>query len=256
MRVRLRSTGKVLLLLCGVASGQTPSPVSRPEFEAITIKLNVSGSNELGFDFHPSGIFRSANTPLITLFRFAYDASPLTVSGAPPWFDNDRYDIAAKAAPGAPYSALKLLLQSFFAVQLKMVTHTETRTIHGFSLVVAKSPAKLETSDGTEKSGCVPVGDQGPSAGGRHMQCCMTMEELAHALPSLAPAYFGKPVVDQTHLTGRYDFRLDWVGRTDADAAGGVTIFGAIEKLGLKLVSEKVPVPLIVIDHVERPPLN
>jgi uncharacterized protein (TIGR03435 family) len=256
MRIHSLFMGGVPLLLCGTASGQTPSPVSRPEFEAITIKLNVSGANEMGFDFQRSGIFRSSNTPLITLFRFAYDASPLTMSGAPPWFDKDRYDIAAKAAPGAPYSALKLLLQSFFAVQLKMVTHTETRTVNGFSLVVAKSRAKLETPDGTEKSGCVPVGDQGPSAGGRHMQCIMTMDELAHALPSLAPAYFGKPVVDQTQLTSRYGFRLDWVGRADADAVGGVTIFGAIEKLGLKLVSEKVPVPVVVIDHVERPPLN
>jgi uncharacterized protein (TIGR03435 family) len=234
--------------------GQTPAP--RPEFEVVAIKLNASGSTATGFDFPPSGLFRSTNTPLSTLFRFAYDVSDQTMAGAPDWFNDDRYDIVAKAPARTPYATLRLLLQSLFAEQLKMTVHTEPKTISAYSLMVAKAPARLQTPDGTEKTGCVPVGAQGPSAGGRHMQCSMTMPELAHALPSLAPAYVTKPVVDQTGLAGTYDFRLDWVGDADIDTVGGVTIFGAVEKLGLKLVSEKVQVPVVVIDHVEKPSLN
>ena len=102
----------------------------------------------------------------------------------------------------------------------------------------------------------MPAGEQGPGAGGRHMECSMTMQELAHALPSLAPAYVSKPVVDQTGLAGAYNFRLDRVGNADIDSVGGVTMFGALEKLGLKLVSGKIAVPVIVIDHVEKPAVN
>jgi uncharacterized protein (TIGR03435 family) len=254
MSMRGLFTSGVLLFLCRGIAGQTPA--ARPEFEVVGIKLNVSGSDAMGFDLPPSGLFSSTNTPMSTLFRFAYDVSDQTMAGAPDWFRDNRYDIVAKAPARTPYPTLRLLLQSLFAKQLKLTVHTEPRAVSAYALTVAKAPARLQSADGTEKTGCTPVGEQGPSAGGRHMQCSMTMQELAHALPSLAPAYISKPVVDQTGLAGTYGFKLDWVGNADIDAVGGLTMFGAVEKLGLKLVSGKIPVPVVVIDHVEKPPLN
>jgi uncharacterized protein (TIGR03435 family) len=50
--------------------------------------------------------------------------------------------------------------------------------------------------------------------------------------------------------------RIDWMPAANLDAAGGVSIFGALEKLGLKLDSKKLAVPVIVIDHVEKPAGN
>jgi uncharacterized protein (TIGR03435 family) len=82
----------------------------------------------------------------------------------------------------------------------------------------------------------------------------MTMPDLVKELPDLAPDYMDKTVVDQTGLTGTYDFMLDWVSRRDLDAVGGVAMFGAVEKLGLKLEERKQPMPTIVIDHVDRTP--
>lgn len=85
----------------------------------------------------------------------------------------------------------------------------------------------------------------------------------------------GRVVVNETGLTGQYDFTLKWtpeqsegpmmrgpVGPPPADAPpppdpNGPTIFSALqEQLGLKLESQKSPVDTIVIEHVERPSEN
>jgi uncharacterized protein (TIGR03435 family) len=69
----------------------------------------------------------------------------------------------------------------------------------------------------------------------------------------------GRPVVDQTGLKGRYDFKLQWttdeVQTALPDAPPG--IFTAIqEQIGLKLEAAKVPGDVLVIDQVERPGAN
>jgi uncharacterized protein (TIGR03435 family) len=68
-----------------------------------------------------------------------------------------------------------------------------------------------------------------------------------------------RPLVDQTALTGPYDFKLtysyDVAPEAGADAAP--TIFTAIkEQLGLKFEPMKAPVEAFVIDHIERPTPN
>jgi uncharacterized protein (TIGR03435 family) len=80
----------------------------------------------------------------------------------------------------------------------------------------------------------------------------------------------GRTVIDNTGLKGHYDFTLKWTpdrstpmlsGATGSDSAplpdSGPSIFTAIqEQLGLKLESQKGPVELLVIDHVEKPSEN
>jgi uncharacterized protein (TIGR03435 family) len=80
---------------------------------------------------------------------------------------------------------------------------------------------------------------------------------LARRLQQLVEAI----VVDRTDLMGTYDFTLDYIrprnltGRQDA--VDGVSIFTALqEQMGLRLVSRRGPVEVIVIDSVERPTEN
>ena len=74
-------------------------------------------------------------------------------------------------------------------------------------------------------------------------------------------------VVDKTGLTDRFDFELKWTpdqlpqGPPPPGAPplppidpNGPSIFTAVqEQLGLKLESQRGPVPVVVIDHVEQP---
>ena len=68
-----------------------------------------------------------------------------------------------------------------------------------------------------------------------------------------------RPIVDQTGLTGRYDFQLKWTiddaDGTDPDAPPG--LFTAIqEQIGLKLEPVKAPADVLVVDSRERPGAN
>jgi uncharacterized protein (TIGR03435 family) len=76
-----------------------------------------------------------------------------------------------------------------------------------------------------------------------------------------------KKVIDQTGLTGKYDFYLE-VGRdlpaAPPDAAGNAPTSEATDgpsipealpsQLGLKLVDARGPIEMLVIDHIDRTP--
>ena len=80
----------------------------------------------------------------------------------------------------------------------------------------------------------------------------MTMADLTEALPQYAPGYADHAVVDLTNIKGAYDLKLAWVSRQVIDQ-GGITMFDAVDKqLGLKLEPRKMPMPYLVIDHVEK----
>ena len=63
----------------------------------------------------------------------------------------------------------------------------------------------------------------------------------------------GRPVVDKTGIKGNYDIVLDYAPDGVADSPLP-SIFTALQELGLKVEAQKVPVEMLVIDHVERIP--
>jgi uncharacterized protein (TIGR03435 family) len=97
-----------------------------------------------------------------------------------------------------------------------------------------------------------------------------TFEGLAQLLTEL----MRQPVVDLTALKGRYQVVLDLVlsGGDDAvprggpDGPGGAAasapdprvnaVIGALDKIGLKMDSRKMPVETVVVDHVEKTPTD
>jgi uncharacterized protein (TIGR03435 family) len=69
-------------------------------------------------------------------------------------------------------------------------------------------------------------------------------------------------VVDETGLTGKYDFAMNWVPEDrravttpeTADPAGPSLNSAVEEQLGLRLTRRKGPLEFIVIDRAERKP--
>jgi uncharacterized protein (TIGR03435 family) len=78
-----------------------------------------------------------------------------------------------------------------------------------------------------------------------------------------------RPVIDQTGLTGGYDFNLAFTDDPPPIRAGnapvdpllldtsGQNVFEALRsQLGLRLEARRTPVDILVIDHAERPTEN
>lgn len=182
-----------------------------------------------------------------------------------------------------------VMLQNLLTERFKMKVHYEDRPITAYTLVAAKP--KLKKADPSERTkwvegpgpDCKDPRNASPILGRLVTVTNMTMAQLADRLHGIAPGYLSSPVTDGTGLEGAYDFTLSFSpngfqnvgaggGRGGPDAAppppgvasapasepnGGITLFEAMEKqLGLKLVAQKRPVQVLVIDHVEQKPID
>jgi uncharacterized protein (TIGR03435 family) len=167
-----------------------------------------------------------------------------------------------------------------------MKSHIEDRTIDAFTLVAANP--HMKKADPINRTGCKegpgPDGKDPRLANpilGRLLYCQnMTMAQLADQLPSLAGGYIFTPVLDSTGLKDAYDFTLSFstAGQlrgpappsptaeasanpsnpsTAADPNGSLSLTDAMAKqLGVKLVKEKRPSPVLVIAHIEEKPTD
>jgi uncharacterized protein (TIGR03435 family) len=148
------------------------------------------------------------------------------------------------------------MYQKLLADRFKLTFHREKRELPAYAITVTKGGPKLAKSLGDPNGLPDETGDS-DRMGITMRYTNVSMDDLAGNLQAMVGD--GKPVVDQTGLTGRFDFTLKWTREqtpsTDPNASPG--LFTAIqEQLGLKLEPVRAPVDVIVIDHVERPSAN
>lgn len=204
-----------------------------------------------------AGRFEIRRATLLDLIKTAYGVDPDVVFGGPSWLEWDRFDVTAKSPANTPPATVKLMLQALLADRFKLVVHKDTRPVQGFLLTVGTGKAKLKAADGSGEAGCHAYGQRT-----NWVATCrnMSMEAFAATLRELDGRYLTGPVADQTNLTGAWDFDLKWTDKRTVSDAGpdGVTLFYAVDRqLGLKLEPGKVPMPVLVVDHVnEKPTAN
>jgi len=270
----------------GYGRAQTANPPIA--FDAASIRRNVDNIGVCSPDQvqpTPSG-FRITNCPLIVALGTAY--VPTTgealgfvigmgdrIVGMPDWMTSERYDIVARIGdadaeawkdPARQKVMLRAMLQTLLADRCKLAVHREMKDRPVFAIVVGRNGPKLkpaETSDldtlHTKYPSAMTVPGGGGilgqgSNGGRHLYGA-TIGTLSLVLSYPA----GRPVVDKTGLTGRYDIevpRMQNLTGDNAGADGASTISDVLERLGLKLETQKDPVEMLVVDHVERPSEN
>ncbi|MCU1235801.1 MAG: hypothetical protein JWP63_3768 [Candidatus Solibacter sp.] len=216
------------------------------EFEAVSIKVNSSGSGS-SRSHDTSGQWVAENLSLRDYVRRAFEIRDYQVQG-PDWMSSARFDIVAKFPPHTGDSQLGPRLQKLLTDRFKLAVHRETKEFPVYALVKGKNSPKLKAAADT--------GPQGTnSTRGRLTGQRITMARLAEFLAQR----MDRPVVDLTGLTGMYDLTLEWT--TDEAAAGdappGPTLEAALQQqLGLRLQSQRAPIMLIVVDHIEKLPVD
>jgi uncharacterized protein (TIGR03435 family) len=178
-------------------------------------------------------------TPL-DLIRTAYGAEPDAVTGGPPGLEFDRYEIVAKLPPGTAKGDTARMLQSLLADRFKLVIQTEMKPLPAFLLSAGKGSLKMKpAADPAGDSVCryqpdPPSPLNTPSPATITLKCSnMTMEHFAVQLRGFGSAYLNHPVVETTGLNGAWDFDLRF--SLQPGVADGVTLFAAVDRLGLKL---------------------
>lgn len=245
-----------------------------PAFDVISVKTNNSAAHQQMMNFTPDGI-RVTNIPIEFILLDAFGVNEDQIINAPGWAKSVAYDIEAKVAPEDVPALKNFNREQRFAMMLNILTdrfklayHRETRTLPEYALVVAKSGSKLEEFKATTDENGKPRGNwimmSGTSLTADGIDMAGFTRLLSHRI--------GRPIVDKTGLTGKYSFKLNWANEPhDGEGPGGPphdggpggaaapgdtgpSVFTAVqEQLGLKLESEKGPVEVIVIDHLEQP---
>ena len=265
--------------------------VAKPKFEVASVRENTNDDGKVMFGIQPGGRFTAVNVPLAALILQAYGLQRTQIVGAPDWAETARYDIIAKAEseiqgspPGAPPGPLNFMLQDLLEDRFKLRAHRETREMPVYELRLARSDGKLGERFKPSAIDCAAMRGRGrggrmgappgPPPPGERPQCGMRVapnQVLAGGialtqLTQMLSQFTQRNVVDRTGLSGTFDVDLTFTpdrmpqGPPPPGAPplnidpNGPSLFTALqEQLGLKLESEKAPVEVLVIDHVERP---
>jgi uncharacterized protein (TIGR03435 family) len=241
-----------------------------PNFEVATIKPNDSGAPRMqGLTINGRN-FKTVNSSLGDLITFSFGVQVKQIVNGPDWMDKNRYDIGAvPEQEGVPNpEQVRIMIRKLLADRFKLTFHHDKRELSAYLLTVSKNGSKLTP---TERQGPLPGFGFGPGTGG------LTLRAMNASIPDFAGflqvLVMDRPVVDQTGLTGKYDFQCTFTPddsqfnghppmppqqQTDAtNTSAAPSLYDAFQQqLGLKLSAEKAPVDVIVIDHVEKPSEN
>jgi uncharacterized protein (TIGR03435 family) len=235
-----------------------------PTFEVATIK--PSKPEAPGKMFRVQGRrFRTLNTTLNDLISFAYGVHSKQVIGAPAWADTDKFDIDAEPdGEGAPNDKQwKSMVQKLLVDRFKLTFHHDKRELAVYVLSVGKAGQKMTKSEG-DQNGLPGLWFQ--QLGDLNVRNA-NMADFSGLMQS---AVLDRPVVDQTGITGRWDFTLKWTPDDSQFSGMGARIppptdaanappnlYTAIqEQVGLKLEATKAMADVMVIDQVEKPSDN
>jgi uncharacterized protein (TIGR03435 family) len=211
------------------------------------------------------------------------------IIGGPPWIESDTYTIRAKAeSPQTNEMRIGPMMQRLLEDRFKLKIHRETRKVPIFELTVLKSGPKLKLArEGTCSQDDLPGSSYAPKVavlppyppGEQQCHLVVTTRNGANTVlrtrtadlrefSTLLSQVVGRPVVDSTGVTGKFDIRLEVAsdgntpnvhddGANPPELFQGPSLFSALQdQLGLKLLPAVGDQEFLVIDHIERPSEN
>jgi uncharacterized protein (TIGR03435 family) len=253
--------GVIVSVGSGFAAQSAAQPEVLPAFEVASVKRSagdLSGRpNSSTILTALPGRLVITNMTVRGMIRNAYGffiPKRDDVVGGPVWVDDDRWDVEATVAGDQAQARKLLMLRRLLAERFKLAVRPQMTRVDTYALLLDRRDGRLGPGlraapecvrvPGAASDSARPCGGRGGS--GRVTGTGLTMARFAELLTSSA----GRPVTDQTGLTGTFDVDVTW--------SQDVSIFTALkEQLGLKLESgPSVTQESIVIDRVERPSEN
>jgi len=256
--------------------GQAPAPAV-PTFDVAAIK--PSKSLDTGSMVQPGGRYIADGVTLRMLLKIAYGMHDTQFIGGPDWIDKDRFEINAKAE-GYPdavtfVATARLMLRPLLADRFKLVLRGERRALPVYVLTLLKSAGdigpQLRTSDERTCGGpAAPMPNSGGAVRPQMELACGAMsffsgfvgaraQTMANLVVSVT-RFADRLVLDETGLTGKYDWQIFWAPPElvlKEQGIQGPSMEDAFrEQAGLKLESKRRIVDVFVIKQAERPQVD
>jgi uncharacterized protein (TIGR03435 family) len=257
---------RIFLLAAGCGLAQD---AARPTFDVASVKVNKEyvptevRTWERHVEIRP-GTLTMRNVSMIELIKWADQVQRYQIAG-PEWFhvrrqgmsrlDAARHDVLAKASGAAKEADMRPMLQSLLAERFHLTLHRETRTGSVLALVEVKGGHKMRPSQADQPQ----EGKQDPEQG--NVVRGTSMAEMANERSD--DREWDAAVVDATGLKGRFDFELNVRKYLPQLQPGdpppeilSIVAEALQQELGLKLEPRKMPVGVLVIDHIDKGPVE
>ncbi len=184
------------------------------------------------------------NVTFENLLEHAYSVKRYQVTG-PDWIDTAMFDIVAKMPAGATEKQVPIMLQNLLVSRFHLKAHRQMKDLPVYLLTVAKGGVKTHPPDPKDSAAMreSSVGTGSVDLPGHNMTTEALVEFLSHAMD--------RPVVDRTGLAGEFPFKMRWHSGDELSLSDSIR-----QNLGLKVDSGKAPIEVLVIEHVDRAPLE
>ena len=216
------------------------------------------------------------------LIAIAFRKNPDEVV-APDWaYDRNRetvpvYDIEAKVSPGATQEQLSEMMRNLMTGRFHLAYHFVRKDFDGYEILVGKGGSKLSPAtptvgtpalgpdpEGRDRDGypVLPPGHPSFRSSGLDGRLKTTVRsEPVSVLERLLQAPLSLPgnvvhIVDHSGLTGLYDFKFEYevIHTEQGFDDQRESILTGLASLGLTLKQTKIPVDVLVIDHLDQTP--
>lgn len=275
----------ISLFLCGLALGQAPQSLT---FEVASIR--PSGPKSLGGEHGDAAQISIDKITMDRLLRWAYNVETFQIEG-PSWVrsETDAFDLHAKITPDTTPEQKRIMVRNLLIGRFHLRLHHVSKEFPSYELQVAKGGPKFKESviDPSQPvapwntpNGPAPKGADGFARVPAGAEVLMVTHVggggarmIAQQQPMSSIIFWwrmaaGRPIVDRTGLTGKFDLKVfydDSAGlfRQAAEAEPGdgndpaPSLQRALEQqLGLKLLDKKTAFDVLVIDHVDKVPVE
>lgn len=258
----MRVASGLICIFWTIPAGFAQTTAALPAFEVASIRPNTAFKGGEGMMRH-GGIDRITVDPeRLTMYnvtlrgcvRVAFEIKDYQVVG-PSWMNEERFDVTAKAAQPVSEKDLHLMLQRLLAERFKLTYHKEKKDLPAYVLVVGKSGPKFHESRSEGEFSAKPIS---------RTQATFERATVAQ-LVDLLTQVLRVPIVDETGLTGQYDVTVDMTSYLPEgfDHSNGpppdvqaIVMAAVQEQLGLKLDSRKVLLDQVIVDHIEKAPIE
>ena len=252
---------KLPVLLIGTCLLAQSAAAPRLTFDVISIHPSDPNTQNGGIKPIPGNHgYTAQNVPVRLMIALMYKIPVRQIEGGPDWVNTERFDIEARADGPHSVDDLHTMYQNLLADRFGLRFHHDIREGNIYALTIDPSGLKLKPNTSPEDDK-IPV--NGPPA---HVTGVRVPMVYLTWFLSLVLQNDARPVVNQTGLTGNYDFTLSFRPILPPDAPADAlpddqrdlpTLFEALPaQLGLRLTATRGPVDHLIIDHIDKPTAN
>jgi uncharacterized protein (TIGR03435 family) len=261
----------------------------QPQFEVVSIKPAGPLSPDVVLGLRADGAQVHVSWASVKdLIYIGYQVKRYQISG-PDWLGSDKFDVAAKIPEGTSQRKIAEMMQNMLKDRFGLKTHWEKKEFSAYTLGLSKRVPELKEVTSPESEVLFPMGNiRGMSSivdwgsGSRFSFSDNTLDAKKLNMDQITEwlgNFMDKPVINNTGLTGYYDFSLKLSSQDFqtmfiwAAMAGGSdlppelvrrmqqmdglsldSLMTALKQVGLKLDRGKGLVDVLSIDSVEKKP--